>query len=67
MGMDLGEGFPRRALLIGAALIIRMPRTLTLLFGLPNQRTLLIYFSIPLIVIWFGLQPSTKVRRGGAA
>lgn len=63
MGMDLGEGFPRRALLIGAALISAWFGLLTLLFGLPNQRTLLIYFSIPLIVIWFGLQPSTKVAR----
>ena len=63
MGMDLGEGIPRRALLIGAALISGWFGLLTLVFGLPNQQTLIFYFSLPLIVIFIGLQPSKKVAR----
>ena len=63
LGMDLGEGVPRRALLIGAVMLALWFGLLTLFFGLPDQRTLLFYVSLPLIVIWFGMQPSSKVAR----
>lgn len=62
-GVDLGEGFPRRALLIGVLLLAFWFGFLTLLFGLPTPQTLLFYFSLPLIGIWFGLRTSTKVCR----
>ena len=62
-GVDLGEGFPRRALGLGALLLGTWFGLLTLLFGLPNPQTSLFDGSFPILIIFFGLQPSPKVHR----
>ncbi len=63
LGLDLGEGVPRRALVVGSIIVLAWFTLLTLLFGLPNGRTLTFYLTIPGIIVWYGFQPSTKVSR----
>lgn len=62
-GVDLGEGLPRRALLIAAGLLVAWGGMLWLIFGPPKPYTLFLYVAIPIIVLIVGIQPSPKVAR----
>ncbi|MEU8779680.1 hypothetical protein [Streptomyces sp. NPDC048606] len=58
MGIDLGEGAPRRALVLGFVLYLLWTGGLLLAFGLPNRITFTLYFLPPLLVAIFGTQRS---------
>ncbi|MDJ0345557.1 hypothetical protein QMK19_33975 [Streptomyces sp. H10-C2] len=61
--MDLGEGTPRRALVLGLILYAVWSGALLLLFGLPNRFSFTAYFLPPLVIVIYGTQPSRKVDR----
>ncbi|GLV88003.1 hypothetical protein Slala03_76920 [Streptomyces lavendulae subsp. lavendulae] len=63
LGLDLGEGTPRRALILGLVLYILWTGSLLALFGLPSQVTFTAYFLPPLMVAIFGTQRSRKSER----
>ncbi|MFF6852750.1 hypothetical protein [Streptomyces antimycoticus] len=63
MGVDLGEGTPRRALVLGLVLYLVWTGSLLLLFGLPGRTTFTVYFLPPLITVVYGTQWSRKVDR----
>ncbi|MEU7153824.1 hypothetical protein AB0B15_38290 [Streptomyces sp. NPDC045456] len=63
LGMDLGEGIPRRALLLGLALYVAWTGPLLLLFGLPSRITFTAYFLPPLLVVVYGVQRSRRTHR----
>ncbi|TLQ38869.1 hypothetical protein [Streptomyces marianii] len=63
LGMDLGEGAPRRALVLGLSLYALWTGTLLLLFGLPSKITFTLYFLPPLITTVYGTQRSRIVER----
>ncbi|MGW5851969.1 hypothetical protein ACWFQ8_29165 [Streptomyces sp. NPDC055254] len=63
LGMDLGEGAPRRALILGLILYVVWTGPLLLLFGFPSEITFTIYFLPPLITAVYGTQRSTKLER----
>ncbi|MGW6569964.1 hypothetical protein [Streptomyces sp. NPDC054975] len=61
--MDLGEGAPRRALVLGFVLYLVWTGGLLIVFGLPGQVTFTAYFLPPLMVAIFGTQRSRKNDR----
>ncbi|MHA4999025.1 hypothetical protein ACX28X_42060 [Streptomyces sp. SD18] len=61
--MDLGEGAPRRALILGLALYVLWTGALLLMFGLPSKITFTAYFLPPLITAVYGTQRSQKNER----
>ncbi|MGW6414844.1 hypothetical protein [Streptomyces sp. NPDC055055] len=63
LGLDLGEGAPRRALIMGLVLYIVWTGGLLLLFGLPSQVSFTLYFLPPLLVAVIGTQRSRKSDR----
>ncbi|GHH56209.1 hypothetical protein [Streptomyces candidus] len=63
LGMDLGEGAPRRALVLGLVLYALWTGALLLLFGLPSKITFTLYFLPPLITAVYGTQRSPVVER----
>ncbi|MFE1384236.1 hypothetical protein ACFW6S_35360 [Streptomyces sp. NPDC058740] len=63
LGLDLGEGAPRRALVLGFVLFGVWTGGLLLLFGLPSQVTFTAYFLPPLLVAILGTQRSRKNDR----
>ncbi|MFI8829017.1 hypothetical protein [Streptomyces sp. NPDC053431] len=63
LGLDLGEGAPRRALVLGFVLYAVWTGSLLLLFGLPSQVTFTVYFLPPLLVAVIGTQRSRKNDR----
>ncbi|MGV9315207.1 hypothetical protein ACWDR0_23935 [Streptomyces sp. NPDC003691] len=63
LGVDLGEGAPRRALVLGLILFGVWFGGLTLLFGLPGKITFTLYFLPPVIVSVYGAQRSQAVDR----
>ncbi|MFF9908793.1 hypothetical protein ACF1HU_35935 [Streptomyces olivaceus] len=63
LGLDLGEGAPRRALVLGFVLYLVWAGALLLLFGLPNRFTFTLYFLPPLLVAIFGTQRARRNDR----
>ncbi|MYT25949.1 hypothetical protein GTW69_37735 [Streptomyces sp. SID7760] len=63
LGMDLGEGVPRRALVLGLCLYLLWTPPLLLLFGLPSKVTFTVYFLPPLLTVVYGTQRSRTVDR----
>ncbi|MCY0962965.1 hypothetical protein [Streptomyces sp. H27-H5] len=63
LGMDLGEGAPRRALILGLILYALWTGPLLLVFGLPNEITFTLYFLPPLITAVYGTQRSHGIER----
>lgn len=63
LGIDLGEGTPRRALVLGFVLYLMWTGGLLALFGLPTQITFTAYFLPPLLVAIIGTQRSGKNDR----
>jgi hypothetical protein len=63
LGLDLGEGAPRRALVLGLALYALWTGPLLLLFGFPNKITFTAYFLPPLITTVYGTQRSRIIER----
>ncbi|MFB8107697.1 hypothetical protein ACFC3O_33675 [Streptomyces sp. NPDC056007] len=63
LGLDLGEGTPRRALVLGMILFALWVGPLLLLFGLPNEITFTLYLLPPLITTVYGTQRSTRLDR----
>lgn len=63
LGLDLGEGPPRRALILGALGLVLWAVPLVVIFGWPNQNTTTFYILPPALVIAFGLSKSGRMRR----
>lgn len=63
LGLDLGEGTPRRTLILGFVLYLLWTGGLLLIFGLPNQFAFTAYFLPPLLVAIFGTQRSRRNER----
>ncbi|MEU4755528.1 hypothetical protein AB0F93_31720, partial [Micromonospora tulbaghiae] len=63
MGVDLGEGAPRRALILGGLLYLLWTGGLLMVFGLPNKVAFTLYFLPPLLVTIFGAQRSRRNER----
>ncbi|MEW1551509.1 hypothetical protein [Streptomyces tsukubensis] len=63
LGVDLGEGAPRRALIVGLVLFAAWFGGLVLLFGLPGKLTFTAYFVPPVLVSVYGAQQSRAVER----
>ncbi|MGW2227459.1 hypothetical protein [Streptomyces formicae] len=63
LGMDLGEGIPRRALILGLALYAVWTGPLLLLFGFPSRITFTAYFLPPLLTVIYGTQRSRRLDR----
>ncbi|MEH0424735.1 hypothetical protein [Streptomyces sp. B21-083] len=63
LGMDLGEGIPRRALLLGLSLYLVWTGSILLVFGLPNRITFTLYFLPPLLTVVYGTQRSRRIDR----
>lgn len=56
MDIDLGDGIPRTMMIMGGGLLAIWITLLWVLFGPPTQATLLVYFTIPAIVVFFAFQ-----------
>ncbi|MFH9355157.1 hypothetical protein [Kitasatospora sp. NPDC017646] len=63
LGIDLGEGAPRRALVLGLVLYAVWLGLLLLILGLPSRFTFTLYFLPPLMITIFGTQRSHKLDR----
>ncbi|RLU80148.1 hypothetical protein CTZ27_35460 [Streptomyces griseocarneus] len=63
VGVDLGEGIPRRALMLGAALYLVWTGGLVLLLGWPSRVLFSFYFLPPLLVVIYGVQKSRRTDR----
>lgn len=63
LGLDLGEGPKRRALIIGAAALTIWAGGCLLLFGLPNKYSFSLYTLPPVILTVFGARPSARMGR----
>ncbi|MER8039403.1 hypothetical protein [Streptomyces hydrogenans] len=63
LGLDLGEGAPRRALVLGFTLFVAWTGPLLLIFGLPNEFTFTAYFLPPIITAVYGTQRSVKIEQ----
>ncbi|MGW2255404.1 hypothetical protein ACWCXH_35290 [Kitasatospora sp. NPDC001660] len=62
-GFDLGEGAPRRALVLGFMLVVGWTGGLFLIFGSPSRFTFSVYFVPPLLIAVYGTQRSRKLDR----
>ncbi|MFF0052588.1 hypothetical protein [Streptomyces sp. NPDC005498] len=63
LGLDLGEGAPRRTLVLGFVLYLLWTGGLLLILGLPGKFTFTLYFLPPLLTAIFGTQRSRKNER----
>jgi hypothetical protein len=63
LGLDLGEGAPRRMLVLGLALFMVWTGGLFLIFGLPNRFTFTAYVLPPGLIAYFGTQRSSRINR----
>ncbi|MFD9593077.1 hypothetical protein ACFWA9_10005 [Kitasatospora sp. NPDC059973] len=63
LGVDLGEGLVRRALILGISLLVLWNGALFLVLGLPTIPTLTLYITPPLGVTFFGAQRSIRLDR----
>lgn len=63
LGLDLGEGIPRRVLLLGLALYALWDGVLLLLLGLPSKSTATLYLLPPGLVVGYGAVPSRRMPR----
>ncbi|MFD4535582.1 hypothetical protein ACFWNL_35920 [Kitasatospora sp. NPDC058397] len=64
LGFDLGEGAPRRALILGLVLYLLWDIPLIMLFGLPGLNFgFSIYVLPPGLIAIFGAQRSTRIER----
>jgi hypothetical protein len=63
LGIDLGEGAPRRALVIGMVLFLVWSGGLILVFGAPGIYSFTLYFLPPLLATWVGMQRSRRFDR----
>ncbi|WP_432089590.1 hypothetical protein [Streptomyces sp. bgisy095] len=63
LGLDLGEGVPRRVLVLGLVLFVTWTGGFLLLFGAPNKVTFSLYFLPPLLIAAIGTQRSKKMDR----
>jgi hypothetical protein len=63
LGIDLGEGAPRRALVLGVLLYLGWTGGLLLLFGFPTKVSFTGYVLPPLLVVVYGAQRSRRIDR----
>lgn len=63
LGVDLGEGVPRRILVLGLVLYVLWDGTLLLLLGLPTKMSATLYLLPPGLLVAYGARPSTRVPR----
>jgi hypothetical protein len=63
LGLDLGEGFLRRTLVLGALLITLWTGGLLLIFGFPGPVGFSAYFLPPVIVTTYGTRYSSRNDR----
>lgn len=63
LGVDLGEGTPRRALILGLILFVGWGGLMLLLFGIPSKFSLTLYLVPPAALTFYGAQRSTKLER----
>jgi hypothetical protein len=64
MGLDLGEGVPRKPLVLGLILFALWNTLLVLVAGLPSRTSSVFYMVPPLVVAAYGTQPcGTRERR----
>ncbi|MEU8516349.1 hypothetical protein AB0C76_32920 [Kitasatospora sp. NPDC048722] len=63
LGVDLGEGAPRRALILGLILFAAWDGLLLLVLGLPSRFTFTLYVAPPALAVGFGAQHSRSLDR----
>ncbi|MFI5867758.1 hypothetical protein [Streptomyces sp. NPDC051546] len=63
VGFDLGEGIPRRALIMWLVLTLVWSGGLVLILGAPSKITFTIYFLPPLLTVVYGVQRSRRTDR----
>jgi hypothetical protein len=63
LGFDLGEGAPRRALVLGLVLYAAWDGLLLATLGLPGKVTFTLYFLPPLATAYYGTQRSRRLDR----
>ncbi|MFI1621866.1 hypothetical protein ACH4VT_33650 [Streptomyces lydicus] len=63
LGWDLGEGAPRRAVVLALVLLVLWSIPLLLIFGLPNEITFSFYFPPPVVAAIYGAQRSSRTDR----
>lgn len=63
LGIDLGEGTPRRTLILGFVLYLMWTGGLLLILGIPNKVTFTLYFLPPLLIAVVGTQRSRRNER----
>ncbi|MFD3819801.1 hypothetical protein ACFWRZ_32470 [Streptomyces rubiginosohelvolus] len=63
LGVDLGEGVPRRILVLGLVLYVLWDGMLLLLLGLPTKVSATLYLLPPGLVVAYGARPSVRVPR----
>lgn len=62
-GVEFGEGIPRTALVLGGGALTVWAGTLWLLFGPPNRLSVMAYFTMPLVVVFFAFQEDPQRPR----
>jgi len=62
-GLDLGEGIPRTLLVAGGGLLLAWCGLMWLLLGPPTKATILLYATVPGLLIWFAFKASKRVTR----
>ena len=63
LGVDLGEGAPRRGIIMGLILYVLWDGALLLLLGFPSPVTATFYILPPLFFTYYGMQRSTRADR----
>lgn len=63
LGLDLGEGPTRRAVVVGLLLIVVWAGGLIALFGMPSKYVFSLYFLPPVIITAYGTRRSEKNPR----
>lgn len=63
LGLDLGEGPPRKLLVLGGIFVGSWFGIASLLFGWPNRATFLLYVTIPVVLAVYGFRESKNPRR----
>lgn len=60
LGLDLGEGVPRRALVLGTLVSLVWAGLLFPILGAPGKGTFSLYFLPPILLVTYGMQPSSR-------
>jgi hypothetical protein len=63
LGLDLGEGPPRRTIIFGLIVMVLWCALLIPILRVPDKITFSIYFIPPIVITMFGMRPSPRSGR----